>query len=545
MTDRSDASVRSQLVPKEVGLYGLGYYTQAILELCRDAGIRVAFIVDDRPEIRPWHDPARVCLAYLRHVLTVAEVSLWSEETFRAKAESGEPLPPLLASSIVGGSGGTVDDDPYLHNTRHLRDTLPGKVSLWHPVILAHAVDLPEYSKRVALFGFAGSGNILARHLLGALEALRNYPVPPRTELVAVLAEHYYRSTLTLLWHVLRDLQPQALELAVCQFPTSNLTLALPAGEYALAQHIPCNRHLSAFFYHTHGMPTRPALDALTRLGTACFAVVRHPCETLLSWLAKVSRPPTPVLDNGAVFREVVALLAEWYRQLHANADRLTVVRYEDLEARQARPLRALAERLGVPLSDAEIDSVYDRFLHRDLLPEAAPGHYFRGGNDKWKQFFLPRHVRQMKAAGFGPICERWGYELTRPTPSISRRGRREGGPSGQKTGALPLGALYRLNREQFASGPYPLLIHSRSREVNRLLQDVLLGPEFLTHLSAGGLGPDSPPWVPPIPWETLTPIYLPGRQRRWPNLARLLQRLSSSLALRGGRPLGVPNPAP
>ncbi len=39
--------------PGEVGLYGLGYYTLPILELCRDARIQVAFVVDDCPEAQP------------------------------------------------------------------------------------------------------------------------------------------------------------------------------------------------------------------------------------------------------------------------------------------------------------------------------------------------------------------------------------------------------------------------------------------------------------------------------------------------------------
>jgi hypothetical protein len=534
MTHRPDARDRNGTVPDEIGLYGLGYYTQAILGICRDAGIRVAFVVDDRPETRLGHDPARVCLASLRQALATGPIHVWSEEEFHAHAARAERLPPLVASSVVGTPGGSAEEDPYLSNARRLRRDTRGRVALLHPVSLAPALGLPAYRKRIALFGFPGSGNILARQFLEALDERRDDPVPPAVSLVAALAEHYYRSTMALLRDLLGGLRPVAIELAAYQFPTANLTLALPDGEYALAEHLPCNRHLASYLYHIHGIPSRFAVDELTRLGTACFAVIRHPCETVLSWAAKLSRPPAPVLDHAAFFRDTLEMLAEWFRQMHVNADHLTVVRYEDLEARRTRPLRALADRLGVALRDEEVGPLYDRFLNRDLLPGEAPGHFYRGGNDKWRHTFRPRHVRQMQAAGFGTICERWGYDLSPPVGSVEAGPRRERGPSGQKSGVIPLDTPYGLTKELFVPEPFPLRVHSRSGEVNRFLRAALHGPEFLRHLSAGGLGPDSPPWVAPIPWDSLLPILLPGRHRsRWPGLTRWVQKLCSGMVLR------------
>jgi hypothetical protein len=495
-------------VPGEVGLVGLGYHTQAVLDLCRAAGARVAFVVDDRPEQQPGHTGS-TCLATLRAALARAGVQLWAGADLFGRLAGPGGLPPLVASSVENRPGGSVSADPYLRNSRLVRELSGGAHALAHPVALARALELPAYRRRVALFGFPGSGNILAQHLLAALcERAGAGQPPPRVEAVAALAEHYYVSTVVLVRHLLRHLRPQRLELAASQFPTMDLTLELPGGEHAVALHVPSNRHLASYFHHTHAAPTRLAVDELTRLGAPCVAVIRHPCETILSWASKMSRPAAPLLNNDHFFVKTVQGLAEWHRQLAANEGQLVVLRYEDLVARRRAPLQALADRLGVGLSEVEVGGLYDRYLHRELLPALAPGHYYQGGNDKWKQVFLPRHVREFLAQGFQPVCERWGYDLTPPEGSAASSA--QGGPSGQKAGVMPLDSLLGLKDDSLTLEPFPTRILSNSWEVSQAIRSALYGPDFLEHLNAGGLGPEPPPWVAPLPWASLAPIFHP-----------------------------------
>jgi hypothetical protein len=497
-------------VPGEVGLVGLGYHTQAVLDLCRAAGARVAFVVDDRPEQQPGHTGS-TCLATLRAALPRAGVPLLPGAEFFPRLEKGAGLPPLVASSVENRPGGSVSADPYLRNSRLVRELSGGARALVHPVALAQALQLPAYRRRVALFGFPGSGNILAQHLLAALcERAGAGQPPPRVEAVAALAEHYYVSTLVLLRHLLRALRPERLDLVPNEFPTADLSLALPGGDHALAMHLPSNRHFASYLHHTHAIPTRLAVDEFTRLGAPCVAVIRHPCETILSWASKLSRPPSPLLDYPWFMFAAARKLAEWHRQLSANEGRVVVLRYEDLVARRRGPLQALADRLGVGLAEAEIDCLYDRYLHRELLPALAPGHYYQGGNDKWKQYFHPRHLRQLLAAGFESICDRWGYDLALTPGSARAPASSEGGPTGQKAGALPLDTREGFPQVTLAVEPYPMMVQSRSEEVSQAIRSALYGPDFLEHLNAGGLGPEPPPWVAPIPWASLAPIFHP-----------------------------------
>ena len=338
----------------------------------------------------------------------------------------------MIAGAVENRVDGSTATDPYLRGAGRIRDFSQGRNTLLHPVVLADVPFLPAYSKRVALFGFAGSGNILAQHLLTELYQRLSAPVPPALDQVAAFAEHYYVSTLLLLRHLFRHLGAVKLSLASSQFPTADLTLALPGDRYALALHVPSNRHLSAYFYHTHAAPTRLAVEEFARLGSPCVAVIRHPCETILSWASKLARPPDRMLDNPVVFDQSIRGLAEWHRQLLDNRDRVLVVRYEDLIARRRAPLLALAERLGVSLSETEIDAIYGRYLNRDLLPEKAPGHYFRGGNDKWKQVFRPRHVQAFRDHGFDAICRPLALRPARARRAGRRGGDGAGGPTGQ-----------------------------------------------------------------------------------------------------------------
>ncbi len=504
----ADAGVSaSPTGPGEVGLYGLGHYTLPILEYCRDAGIRVAFVVDNCPEAHPAPPPA-ACLRTLRELLAAWPVPLWTNAEFCERLERRTPSPPLVASSILNRLDGSVSTDPYLRAARLIREVSGGSRTLLHPVVLAHVLRPPPYRKRVTLFGFPGAGNILAKHLLAELWGRIDLSPPPSVERAAAFAEHYYVSTAILAHHVLRDLTPVGLELTPLEFPTLDLSLALPGDEYARVRHVPCNLHLSSFFNHTHGIPTGPAVDEWTRLGTFCVAVVRHPCETILSWASKFMRPPTPVLDRAGFFRETALQLASWHRQLIDNEDRFLILRYEDLAARRRRPLRALAERLGVCLRSQEIDSLYGRFLNRNLEPTVTPGHFYRGGSDKWKRYFLRRHMCQLRDAGVDRIFQRWGYDLTPSEMSTSATPRDQGKPSGQTR--LPLNLLYGLQDRLDVLEPFPLVIHSNSRAIGESIRAALHGPEFLEHLNAGGLGPASPSWVPPIPWGTLWPIFHP-----------------------------------
>jgi hypothetical protein len=495
--------------PTEVGLVGLGYYTQAVVDLCRAAGLRIAFVVDDVPEFQPNYNPDAVNIDSLRDSLAFSGIPLWPHGELVKRLQANAPMPFLIASRIENYADDAVDSDPYLARARRVRDCSRGARLLHHPVVLAHLLPVPPYRKRVSMFGFPGSGNILAQHLVGAILERCSEPPPPATAAIAAFAEHYYLSTLTLLRSLLAPLAPRALDVSPVQFPTMTLTLALPDDRYALVRDIPSNRHLATYYYPTHAVPTRLAIEEFLKLGATCIGIVRHPCETILSYASKISRPPTPAIDNEDFFGETGLRLAEWLRQLRDLEDRVLVLRYEDLVARRTRPLLDVAERLGVDLGEREASELFDRYLHRDLLPDQHPGHFYRGGSDKWKRHFLPHHVEQLLGEGMGPLADHWGYDLT-PSPEAPTTGRDRGASAGQRWGTIPLNALTELKSRSYRAAPFPLVIDSSSSEASRFIAEAIHGAEFVQHLDLGGLGPHSAPWIPAIPWETLSPILYP-----------------------------------
>src|SRR5205823_3873327 len=107
-----------------------------------------------------------------------------------------------------------------------------------------------------------------------------------------------------------------------------------------------------------------------------------------------------PLLDNRDWLDRQAGLLAGWLRRALGHRGRLHLVRYEDLVARDPAALRRVAARVGLGLSEAEVGRVYDRYLFRQL-PGAYPGHFLRGGNDKWRQHLGRRHREAFARHGF------------------------------------------------------------------------------------------------------------------------------------------------
>jgi hypothetical protein len=221
-----------------------------------------------------------------------------------------------------------------------------------------------------------------------------------------------------------------------------------------------------------------------------------------------------------------------WKRRLMECADRVTVVRYDDLMAREAASVRRIAGRLGVELSDSEIGALYDRLLFRDLQPEVAAGHFHRGGNDKWRKSFERWHRALFARHGLRPFFDRFGYEglediradeeraevsesslspsALRP-PSFLRRwlswlgqgmaARSAQDNAKQRAGVVSVGFGFGTNWEQVPGG-LRLIMRSESPRVARALGKFFQGREFLDLLNVGGIGPDSPAWTRCVPWE-------------------------------------------
>src|SRR6185312_13268617 len=194
-------------------------------------------------------------------------------------------------------------------------------------------------------------------------------------------------------------------------YPTMFVTLTTEAGDMAAVLNIPSNRHFAQYFYWTHSTLSDEVVAEFSRLHIPLIAIVRHPFETILALASKCNRPPDEIINDPAWLDHHAEGLAIWLRRLRAHRDRALVIRYEDLIARDPGVLERMAGAIGVPFARDDADRLYDQHLFRDLLPGTAPGHFNRGGQDKWKRYFGSRHRDAFLRHGFRELFAEFGYE--------------------------------------------------------------------------------------------------------------------------------------
>lgn len=378
-----------------VGIVGLGYHTGAVADLCAEAGLRVGFAVDDREGQAG--DPFGGASALVARGIPLLPAAAFARQVRH------NPRLTLVAGRFEAATDSFVRAAEWVKR-------MGGATRPTHPSALLDRVPAAPCPERYAVFGHPGSGNVLTQHLIDGLFAGPPAPEPARWAVRASLAEHAFHSAAAAVRAALAPLAPAHVEFIPHEFGTMIVSVERGDGA-AVAFGVPSDRHHGFRIFRTHSRPTRAALDHFHAAGVPCVAVVRHPCETLLSQANKIARPFRPVLDHPGFLDRAADRLAEWTAHLLVNRDRLHVVRYEDLAERRVSVLRRLAAHLGRPISDGEAEGLFANYLNRNL-PANVPGHFYRGGNGKWRAAFTADDLRAVRARIPPQAFTAFGYPL-------------------------------------------------------------------------------------------------------------------------------------
>lgn len=386
-----------------LGVVGLGFYTNTIVSLCSEVGLPIGFVVDDREGHEG--DPFGAASHLARR-----GIPLLSAAEFAQRARQAEGGLVLVAGRIECQLPLALADDPYRQVARWVARTAPGAAAPLHPAALVERVAPLPCPNRYAVFGFPGSGNVLTQNLVEGLYARRPAEVPREWQVRSNLTEQYFYSVTARVHSLLHPLAPTRVEFIPYDFGT--MRISVECGDRAgVVYDVPSNRHTGFQSFPTHSRPYRRAVDFFTSVSAPCVAVVRHPLETLLSGANKIERPAGPVLDDPQYLDRAAADLADWTAHLLATRDRVCVVRYEDLAARDVGELRRMAASVGVPISEAEAGELYGRYLNRNLTA-ATNKHFYRGGSDKWRGELTPEHLRRVTAHLPAEAFTAFGYEV-------------------------------------------------------------------------------------------------------------------------------------
>lgn len=462
-------------------LVGFGYHALAVADLCAEAGRPVAFAVDDTGGgVTDTFGSA--------YWLGTRGIPVVSADEFAERVRRTPDLELVAVRVECDRQATTPADDPFARAQAWVRRTT-GR-ALLHPAALVGRVPPLPCPGRYAMFGFPGSGNVLTQNLVDALYDRHQQPYPTAWALRAPLTEYHFHSVAARIRALLAPLNTTHLDFASQEFGTMLVDLECGPERAAVVFHVPNHRYLGLRRFATHSRPTADAVDYFTGCGGACVAIVRHPLETLLSQANKIARPPTVAFDGPQFLDRAADQLADWTAHLLANRDRLIVVRYEDMAARRIDELRRAADRLGMPVTDAEAGELFDRFLNRNL-PSSVPTHFFRGGSDKWRAEFRPADLRRAMARLPAETFTAFGYEV--PTEADLTHS-----PAAPPTGPAPPAALHATLLEAFPFYPVPgrhgMQVTSGDAELVDALVAAFQDPELLALLDAGGLTTDTRP---------------------------------------------------
>ena len=121
---------------------------------------------------------------------------------------------------------------------------------LWHPVVLAAAVQFPAHL-RYANFGFPGSGNILCANLLTQIMSRSGVTDPQAVSSLRSLAEHFFVSTIHPIRRCLEGFGLTSFDSTLAEFPTLSIfsDLTDTDGIVSFTARVYSNRHIAQTDY--------------------------------------------------------------------------------------------------------------------------------------------------------------------------------------------------------------------------------------------------------------------------------------------------------
>jgi hypothetical protein len=174
---------------------------------------------------------------------------------------------------------------------------------------------------------------------------------------------------------------------------------------------LPLRNFLFERIHKTHEMCGDKILRMCLTSDAKCVLTVRNPLDTIVS-IANKSKKLVALLDTEWLLRAVARGLIAYYRSFSDAfpTGLVHVVRYEDLLVHFEKATKGLASLIGAVLTHDEIAALKSRLWN---APVAMPGHLWKPGQDKWKEYLTPRSLAILREEGIGGLMERLGYDFS------------------------------------------------------------------------------------------------------------------------------------
>lgn len=314
-----------------------------------------------------------------------------------------EPSNPLAPNTMV--IGGTTGLDGLFH--------FPPEKTGWflfnkrwrihHPIVFADLVPL-DFSGRIVSCGYPGSGNGLLQAILENLRAISPSQLEHKaTSLVSAYAANY-------LQHYEKFQKGLAERLDADNYAMStSFSIWSHQERQSLLAGVNVRNYLFETQHKTHE-PLGNKITLLCKQGAKGFLSVRDPLDVLVSIANKMGRLGVDMLSSEQLFREVVRGMVSYYRGFMPATDSggyITMVRYEGILRAFEQEVDRLASCLGIPCADEQVQAIKEKLLYKPL---AHPGHMWKPGVGKWRQYLSARHIAILHEEGMEQVSSDLGY---------------------------------------------------------------------------------------------------------------------------------------
>lgn len=297
----------------------------------------------------------------------------------------------------------TTDDESWFISSSQHR--------IRHPIVLADLVPL-DYSAHIVACGYPGSGNGIVQAIIENIIAASPWLAADRTtSLISAYAADYWHRLDVLLTEFATTIGSAAPTRWATYLETTASAVWDHGNDWTGLFGLPIRNYLCERVHKTHE-PFGRKLSTMVGGGAKCVLCVRNPLDTIVSVANKVALRGADLLGTEWLLRMVGRGLVQYYQSFRAafNERRMTVVAYEDCQARFEQVAQTLAQ-----LCDVELNSRRVADLKRSLLnkPVGAEFHLWRPEqSNKWLRFLSDRHLQVLKEEGINEVLDLFGYPI-------------------------------------------------------------------------------------------------------------------------------------
>lgn len=326
-------------------------------------------------------------------------------------------IPIVVASPHVMSAGLPGIDFESIYQFKKLLQEISCehqiKNHLLHASALIDMVDL-DFSNKIVSFGLPGSGNVVFSRICEAIVAEFQTEFLTRDK-----KSLFFERVCFEYQHIIQQVMPDFLHaqqgtgfnMATWKFGTSHAFCPIEDDTITIFT-LQTRNYVIGPVCNYHSVPSKESLEKLQRQKFKLFFNIRNPLDVILSCINKYGciDPATKQINMknfGINCHRLVGLYTKWL----PFYSYLNILSYDLLIQNPEHEIESLMKYLNLKPTKGAAKKIWDNLGFKTL--NAAPkDHFWKGGSNKWEEYFKDEHLSFLKEmTNIEEILERYHYQ--------------------------------------------------------------------------------------------------------------------------------------